>query len=180
MATAETFGVMWLVDEEKGITLVDACNAWLERKAAEDPRLARALPAALEAGRKCVYKWNLAFDERVRNLRDAERERGLVGSSMLSALDATGRFARGVLDGHETFSVFLSANDLKLTRWQRWMVICTMILTALLVSIWFYSSRAFNCCSEARAHARSLCLSRCEAQREALDARQGPSLLLRS
>lgn len=24
----------------------------------------------------------------------------------------------------------------------------TMILTALLVSIWFYSSRAYNCCAE--------------------------------
>lgn len=127
MATAESLDSTWLVDEAKGVTIVDACNAWLERNAAEDPRVANALPDALEAGREWVHhRWHLAFEERVRALRDAEREKGFLPTSMVSALDATGRFVRGLLDGHETFAVFTSANDLELTRWQRWMVICTI------------------------------------------------------
>jgi hypothetical protein len=38
-----------------------------------------------------------------------------------------------------------------LKRWQRFMVLITMLLTSLLTAIWFYSSRAIQCCAEVRS-----------------------------
>jgi hypothetical protein len=36
-------------------------------------------------------------------------------------------------------------------RWQRFMILVTLVLSTLLTSIWFYSSRGAQCCAEIRA-----------------------------
>ena len=37
-----------------------------------------------------------------------------------------------------------------MARWQRFMICVTLVLTGLLVSIWFYASKAANCCAAVR------------------------------
>jgi hypothetical protein len=51
---------------------------------------------------------------------------------------------------HETLATFLDDANAEIKRWQRFMILVTLVLTSLLTSIWFYSSRAQACCAEIR------------------------------
>jgi hypothetical protein len=59
------------------------------------------------------------------------------------------RVVKSLTSEHETFSTFLDPGG-SVFRWQRFMIIVTGVLCSLLVSIWFYSSRAILCCAELR------------------------------
>lgn len=157
MACCEGFDVTWLVDPDRDLTIVDQSRMWLDRLAADDPRLRAALPAAVDLARVYVKRWSVAFLDRVNDLRNKENEVNRFGLNTQQALEATGTVVKSLLNDHDTFAVFTSDCMTGLERYQRWMVLLTLVLGGLLITIWFYSSRAQNCCLEVRAaEARSL------------------------
>lgn len=150
LATLEQLESTWLVDPDARITIVDHTRVWLDRQAEDDPRLRKILPEVMARARACVRCWNEAFLDRLNMLRDKENEVNRFGLNAQKALEASGTVIKSLREDHETFSVIMSDCMTGLTRWQRWMVIMSLVLSGLLVTIWFYSSRATNCCFEVR------------------------------
>lgn len=73
----------------------------------------------------------------IRNFFEKKRFQALIADSMMRS--------------HDTFSAFLAPPTLPVMRWQRWLVIFTLILTVLTVDIWLYWNRGFQCwCARAR------------------------------
>ena len=62
---------------------------------------------------------------------------------------ASARVVRSVMTDHSTFAVFLDTTGY-LARWQRFMILVTLVLSTLLTSIWFFYSRGVQCCAEMR------------------------------
>ena len=63
---------------------------------------------------------------------------------------AAGDTVLSLLVKHETLSTFLSPVALQLPRWQSFMALVTMIMSVLVVDVWFYYSKSLNCCREVR------------------------------
>ena len=62
---------------------------------------------------------------------------------------AVGNVFKSCIDEHDTLSVFIS-DVLDMERWQTFMIMLTLLLTSLLIQIWFYSSKSTVCCAEIR------------------------------
>ena len=57
------------------------------------------------------------------------------------------RILSALQSNHEVFATFLDRRAV-IMRWQRFMVLITLVLEALLISIWFFSSKGNLCCAE--------------------------------
>ena len=91
-------------------------------------------------------------------------------------LNVGGRLLKSALDQHDTLRLFTSEN-LDCPRWQAVLSTFTLLLSALLVQIWFFSSKATTCCAEARPP-RNSCpcrtLPRCSPYRSFTALVRGP------
>ena len=98
--------------------------------------------------RRVVAQWSKLQLKRVKRLRAIERS-SLHGIGT-AVQKASGDVVMSLLVKHETFSNFLSPVPLELPRWQNFMSLVTMIMSVLVVDVWFYYSKSLNCCIEIR------------------------------
>lgn len=150
LACLESIDITWLVDPEEGKTIVDQARIWLDNQAQNDPRLHKILPDVMKQAQAWSKRWNVAFQDRVHDLRNEENASNRFGLNAQMALEASGTIVKSLLNDHDTFSVFLSECFDGLARWQRLMIVMTLVIGGLMITIWFYSSRATNCCLEVR------------------------------
>jgi hypothetical protein len=150
--TLEELDSCWLADEDAEVeaTIVDRGRQYLEAQARSDRRLAKllkrgVLQAAAERARK---DWRAIQEHNVGLLRDADVINRF--TALTHVQRASARVVRSMMTEHSTFATFLDT-DGYIMRWQRFMILVTLILSTLLTSIWFYYSRGANCCAEIRA-----------------------------
>jgi hypothetical protein len=132
----------WQVDEddESMATIVDRGRAFLHAQARSDKRLRRlfksgALFAAAERARK---EWKAIQAHHVSLLRDADVINRFTVLTHIQRGSA--RVVRSMCTDHGTFATFLDT-DGYIMRWQRFMVLTTLVLSTLLTSIWFYCAK---------------------------------------
>ena len=142
----------WQVDEDDDsmATIVDRGRAFLHAQTRANRRLRRLfksgeLFAAAERARK---EWKAIQSHNVSVLRDTEVINRFTAFTHIQRGSA--RIVRSMMTDHSTFATFLDT-DGYIMRWQRFMVLVTLVLSTLLTSIWFYYSRGANCCLELRA-----------------------------
>ena len=140
----------WLVDDEKGRTIVDACHAYIDTVVATKKRLLHR-PHRLARLRReaalALRRWKAATQYAMQRARDSDalaRQNALV-----RVQNAGSRIVKSMMTDHDTFSTFLDTDGF-IQRWQRFMILVTLLCSSLLTSIWFYSSRGIACCTEIR------------------------------
>jgi hypothetical protein len=148
LSVLERLDISWLVDEER--TVVDAGREWLDAQGRADHRVRRLLRSKMlqRHAERTIKRWQAVLSYHI----------GLVrGENVISAYNALKHFQRAsmkvmlaLMTQHPVLATFLDTEAV-LKRWQRWMVLVTLLLTSLLTAIWFYSSRASSCCAEVRA-----------------------------
>jgi hypothetical protein len=142
----------WLVDDEAEVarSIVDAGYDFLHAQARADHRVRRLLKsgALFDAARRARRDWAALQRSAVGQLRDADVITSFTALTHLQR--ASARVVRSLCTDHSTFSTFLDV-DGYIMRWQRFMILLTLVLSTLLTSIWFYYSRGVQCCAEMRA-----------------------------
>ena len=142
-----------LTDEpEEGVhfrTLVDAGYAFLDEQAAADRRVRKLLASGMlqELADKSLRAWGRIQAANVEALRETDVITRYTALNHLQRGSA--RVVRSLMIDHGTFATFLDTSGYMM-RWQRFMIIVTLVLSTLLTSIWFYSSRGAQCCAELR------------------------------
>ena len=153
MVTLEALEISWLVSEDEDPverTVVDAADAYLRAQGEAHPDLGDLLRSGelLNAARRARKQWISLMDAKVAAVRKAEVTKALRSVEYVER--ASVRFVLSLMTEHDQFSTFLDESA-AIMRWQRWMVLMTLVCSALLVSIWFYQSRSAQCCAEIRA-----------------------------
>ena len=153
MVTLEEMPICWLAsDDEDPVerTVVDAADAYLRAQGEEHFALGELLRSGElhNAARRARKQWIRLMDAKVAAVRKAEVTKALRSVEYVER--ASARFVLSLMTEHEQFSTFLDESA-AIMRWQRWMVLMTLVCSALLVSIWFYQSRSAQCCAEIRS-----------------------------
>jgi hypothetical protein len=108
--------------------------------------LYRDLP--MPAADKARLDWKRIQAANVAAIRDADVINRFTALTHLQR--ASARVVRSVMTDHSTFATFLDT-DGYIMRWQRLMILFTLVLSTLLTSIWFYcASPAPFCFARAR------------------------------
>ena len=148
MRVLEQLDISWLCDEEH--TIVDRGREFLKAHSRADGRVHRLLRDGIleQAADDALKRWRKVLSRHIRVVR------GNPVINMYTALKhfqrASMRIVLSCMTEHETLATFLDS-EAELKRWQRFMVLITLVLTTLLTAIWFYSSKAIACCAEMRA-----------------------------
>jgi hypothetical protein len=153
MVALEGCDIGWLISEDEDPverTVVDAADAYLRAQAEEHPALGDLLRSGElhDAARRARKQWVRLMEAKIGAVRKAELTKALRSVEYVER--ASARFVLSLMTEHEQFSTFLDESD-AIMRWQRWMILMTLVCSALLVSIWFYQSRSAQCCAEIRA-----------------------------
>ena len=147
MEVLKEFDSMWLLDDdapEPWRTVVDGAAEFLRAQAKQDKRLRKVLKSGEleEAADKARKDWGRIQAANVAAVRDADV---LTRFTALTHMQrASARIVRSVMTDHGTFATFLDTEGY-IMRWQRLMILVTLVLSTLLTSIWFYYSRGANC-----------------------------------
>ena len=148
LAVLESMDISWLVDEER--TIVDAGREYLDAQGRADHRVRRLLrdKTLQKKAQRTIKRWQAVLSYHIGLLR---------GANIVSAFNVIKHFQRAsmkvmlaIMTQHSALATFLDTEAV-LKRWQRFMVLVTLLLTSLLTAIWFYSSRAVQCCAEVRS-----------------------------
>ena len=131
-------------------TIVDKGRGYLERLARTDDRLRGVMPLALDRARYLVVEWGREQTWRIGQLRNAEIRHNAKNYAHNTLTVAGGNVLKSIIDEHDTLSCFLS-DCLEMERYQSLMLMMTLLLCALLIQIWFYSSQSAVCCAQMRA-----------------------------
>jgi hypothetical protein len=131
-------------------SIVDAGHAFLEAQAGMDNRLRELLASGTlqTAAVKARRDWGRIQAANVEALRETDVVTRFTALS--HAQRSSARVMRSLMVDHSMFATFLDTSGY-IMRWQRFMIIVTIILSTLLVSIWFYYSRGAQCCAELHA-----------------------------
>ena len=153
MVTLEELEIGWLISEDEDPverTVVDAADTYLRAQAEEHPALGDLLRSGElhNAARRARKQWVRLMEAKVGAVRKAEVTKALRSVEYVER--ASARFVLSLMTEHDQFSTFLDESA-AIMRWQRWMILMTLVCSALLVSIWFYQSRSAQCCAEIRA-----------------------------
>ena len=153
MVALEDMPISWLISEDEDPverTVVDAADAYLRAQGEEHPALGELLRSGElhNAARRARKQWTRLMEAKVGAVRKAEVTKALRSVEYVER--ASARFVLSLMTEHDQFSTFLDESD-EIMRWQRWMILMTLVCSALLVSIWFYQSRSAQCCAEIRA-----------------------------
>ena len=97
-----------------------------------------------------MQRWAAEQKWLVGRLRSAEMSHNRASYVANTLTVAAGNVVRSVVNDHDTISCFVS-DVLDLERWQSLMILFTLLLCALLIQIWFYSSQSTICCAQLRA-----------------------------
>jgi hypothetical protein len=134
---------------------VDAAREWIDRYAAERPELQLVLadPQLWKRAGHVTKLWHRASEVKVAALRRSPAIRSQM--SLSHAHRSMVDIMRALLTQHETFSTFLSEPLEGLQRWQKFVILITLVCSQLLVNIWM--------CAPARAHpcATAACVVGC-------------------
>jgi hypothetical protein len=142
------------VPEEEGTSgfrsIVDAGHAFLAAQASMDKRVRKLLARGTlqMAAAKARRDWGRIQAANVEALRETDAVTRFTALS--HAQRSSARVVRSLMVDHSMFATFLDTSGY-IMRWQRFMIVITLLLSTLLVSIWFYSSRGAQCCAELRA-----------------------------
>ena len=153
MEVLKEFDSTWLLDDdapEPWRTVVDGAAEFLRAQAKQDKRLRKVLKSGEleEAADKARKDWGRIQAANVAAVRNADV---LTRFTALTHMQrASARIVRSVMTDHGTFATFLDTEGY-IMRWQRLMILVTLVLSTLLTSIWFYYSRGANCCLEIRS-----------------------------
>jgi len=153
MVTLESMEISWLVsddDDPVERTVVDAADSYLRAQAEQFPELGVLLSSGElhKAAQRTRQQWSRLMEAKVGAVRKAQLTKE--HRSLEYAERASVRFVLSLMTEHDQFSTFLDESA-AIMRWQRWMILMTLVCSALLVSIWFYQSRSALCCAEMRA-----------------------------
>ena len=153
IVTLEQMSVCWLVSNDEAsveVTAVDAADAYLRTQADEHPELGALLRsgAVHEAARRARAAWARLMEQKMGAVRTSDATKSM--RAIEYGQRASARMMQSLMTEHDQFSTFLDESAIVM-RWQRWMILVTLICSALLVSIWFYQSRSAQCCAEIRA-----------------------------
>ena len=153
MVALEDMPISWLISEDEDPverTVVDAADAYLRAQGEEHPALGELLRSGElhNAARRARKQWTRLMEAKVGAVRKAEVTKALRSVEYVER--ASARFVLSLMTEHDQFSTFLDESA-EIMRWQRWMILMTLVCSALLVSIWFYQSRSAQCCTEIRA-----------------------------
>ena len=152
LSVMEAMDVCWLVDDEAEPerTVVDAGREFLEACAEEDERIKALLESGelQKAAKRAIRDWKRIMESSINQLRKNDVLNRFTALTHIQR--ASGRIIKSLMTDHGTFATFLDA-DGYIMRWQRFMILVTIVMSTLLVSIWFYSSRGTQCCQEIRA-----------------------------
>ena len=153
MVTLEELEICWLASEEEDPverTVVDMADSYLRAQAELHPVLDELLRTGKlhwEA-RRAHARWVRLMEAKITAVRNADVT---VGNRVIEYSErASARVVLSLMTEHDQFSTFLDETA-GLMRWQRWMILMTLVIAALLVSIWFYQSKGALCCAEIRA-----------------------------
>jgi hypothetical protein len=134
------FDSSWLLDDdapEPWRTVVDGAAEYLRAQSKQDKQLYRLVKSGQleEAADKARKDWNRIQAANVAAIRDADV---INKFTLLTHLQrASARVVRSVMTDHSTFATFLDTEGY-IMRWQRLMILVTLVLSTLLTSIWFY------------------------------------------
>ncbi len=162
IASLEKLGFCWIWGDgnlypEAEKTIVDGGREWVERYAAEHPRLAAALRDGRveEQARQLAGQWKRANEECMSKLRRSNGIRAEMGRSHV--LRSFTGLLRALVTKHDTLATFLAEPLDGLQRWQSacvclhrsllacansqlaravWMILITLVLETLLINIW--------------------------------------------
>jgi hypothetical protein len=151
LSVMEELDSSWLVDPdaEQMRTIVDAGREFLEAQSRADRRVKKLLKSGelRAAAKKARHEWKAIQNYNVQLLREADVINRFTALTHIQR--ASARVVRSMMTDHSTFATFLDT-DGYIMRWQRFMILVTLVLSTLLTSIWFYYSRGANCCAEIR------------------------------
>ena len=153
MVSLEELEICWLASDEvdpQEHTVVDSADAYLRCQAELHPALDELLRTGHLhwAARQARARWVRLMEAKISAVRKADVT---VGHRAIEYTErASARVVLSLMTEHDQFSTFLDETA-GLMRWQRWMILMTLVIAALLVSIWFYQSRGAQCCAEIRA-----------------------------
>jgi hypothetical protein len=154
-AKLATLDYSWLVTGLKEVahqgmapmTLMDAAYAWLAAVA----RPACGVTALVKAAEEQVKAWDESEEARCKVLRKAHgTPRFYAWRSLSSMLGSMAQMLWTLRTQHETFSLLLDPFVAELRYFQKAIVLCTSVIALLMVQIWFFYTRANNCCQEIR------------------------------
>ena len=146
------FDSTWLLEDdapEPWRTVVDGAAEYLRAQAKQDKQLYKLFKSGVlsEAADKARTDWKRIQAANVLAVRNADV---INKFTLLTHLQrSSARIVRSVMTDHGTFATFLDTEGY-IMRWQRLMILVTLVLSTLLTSIWFYYSRGANCCLEIR------------------------------
>jgi hypothetical protein len=138
MEVLKEFDSTWLLDDdapEPWRTVVDGGAEYLDAPARADRRVRKLLKcgARRDAAQRARRDWKRIQAANVAALRDADV---INRYTALEHMQRTSeRVVRSVMTQHSMFATFLDT-DGYIMRWQRLMILITLVLSTLLVSIW--------------------------------------------
>jgi hypothetical protein len=134
-------------------TVADGAAEYLHAQGRADRRVRKLLKsgALADAAGHARHDWKRIQAANVAALRDADVINQYTAMTHLQR--ASARVVRSCMTDHGTFALFFDT-DGYIMRWQRLMVLTTLVLSTLLVSIWFY------CAFPASAASISACTDR--------------------
>jgi hypothetical protein len=139
MNRLEEMDSSWLVEDidEPMRTIVDHGREFLEAASKADKRVRKLLRAGTlqAAAEKARKDWGAIQEFNVKALRDADVINRFTALTHLQR--ASARVVRSMMTDHSTFATFLDT-DGYIMRWQRFMILLTLVMSTLLTSIWFY------------------------------------------
>ena len=129
----------WQCDEEDEAmrTIVDRGHEYLRAQGRAHRSVRKLLKShALEAHAERTRRdWKAIHAANVAALRDTDVINKFTALTHIQR--ASARIVRSMMVDHSTFATFLDT-DGYIMRWQRFMILTTIVLTSLLTSIWFY------------------------------------------
>jgi hypothetical protein len=136
----------WLVDDdaEPERTVVDVGRAFLRLQSQQSRTVRRLVKKGVlaEHAEKARKDWKRITEAHVAQLRALDVINKFTALTHLQR--ASARVVRSCMTDHGTFAVFLDTAGY-LARWQRFCILCTLVLSTLLTSIWFYCASHSFC-----------------------------------
>lgn len=128
----------WLVvsdGQQMQATVVDSARDYLAAQAAAQPRhVAVLIERAVHDAEVLTAFWRQRQLLAALDVREAERSAHAFAGRI--ALQYAGRLSRMVKVGHETFAVFFASAEDRFRRYQRVLLLMTLVLCGLAVEIW--------------------------------------------
>lgn len=126
----------WLVnrDDEPDETIVDRAQSWINRQAVQFPEVAAVIPDVRRKADATVRFWNVHQLLATQEVRRAERAGRFRKTN--EALRLAGHLVRTLRTKHETMSICFGSPEDRVQRYQRTLVVFTLILAGFAVEIW--------------------------------------------